>query len=178
MRIATSTLLAGASSASIFSGQQSNLHVLSDGYEAIKPIADYLSASGADGLKSFEEALKGMTSETKALWDEIKMLVPDGFDKSTFFSSPKKHTRKPDTHWDHVVKGADVQKLWVQDDEGGHRKVGGRLDTYNLRVKSVDPSKLGIDTVKQYSGYLDDEANDKHLFYCKFFGGAPFGLHN
>jgi cathepsin A (carboxypeptidase C) len=41
------------------------------------------------------------------------------------------------------------------------------LEQYNLRGKKVDPSKLGVDTVKQYSGYLDDEANDKHLFYCK-----------
>jgi L-rhamnose mutarotase len=28
---------------------------------------------------------------------------------------------------------------------------------------------LGIDPgVKQYSGYLDDDENDKHLFYCEF----------
>jgi hypothetical protein len=34
-------------------------------------------------------------------------------------------------------------------------------------VKAVDPSKLGVDPgVKQYSGYLDDNENDKHLFYC------------
>ena len=46
-------------------------------------------------------------------------------------------------------------------------EIDGKLETYNLRAKKVDPSKLGVDTVKQFSGYLDDEENDKHLFYCK-----------
>jgi cathepsin A (carboxypeptidase C) len=57
--------------------------------------------------------------------------------------------------------------MWVQEDGEKHRKVGGRLENYNLRAKAVDPSKLAVDSVKQYSGYLDDEANDKHLFYCE-----------
>jgi len=39
------------------------------------------------------------------------------------------------------------------------------LRTTASEQKKVDPSKLGVDTVKQYSGYLDDEKNDKHLFY-------------
>ena len=31
----------------------------------------------------------------------------------------------------------------------------------------MDPSSLGVDPdVKQMSGYLDDNENDKHLFYC------------
>ncbi|TPX14349.1 uncharacterized protein E0L32_005545 [Thyridium curvatum] len=165
MRIATSALLAGSATA-LFNHQPAQ-HVLSDSFEALKPIADKLSGNGA--LKSLEEAMKGMTSEAKALWDEVKLLVPDAGDKTTFFSSPKKHTRRPDSHWDHVVKGADVQKLWIQGEDGEkHRKVGGRLEDYNLRAKAVDPSKLGVDKVKQYSGYLDDEANDKHLFYWFF----------
>jgi cathepsin A (carboxypeptidase C) len=30
---------------------------------------------------------------------------------------------------------------------------------------------LGVDKVKQYSGYLDDEEEDKHLFYCEYLLG-------
>jgi cathepsin A (carboxypeptidase C) len=58
--------------------------------------------------------------------------------------------------------------VWVENSKTGEkeREIDGKLDTYDLRVKKVDPSKLGVDTVKQYSGYLDDDANDKHLFYC------------
>jgi cathepsin A (carboxypeptidase C) len=48
------------------------------------------------------------------------------------------------------------------------RHIDGKLESYNLRAKKVDPKKLGVDSVKQYSGYLDDEANDKHLFYWFF----------
>ncbi len=60
--------------------------------------------------------------------------------------------------------------VWVQNANGEkERAIDGKLEDYNLRAKKVDPSKLGVDTVKQYSGYLDDEKNDKHLFYCMVF---------
>jgi cathepsin A (carboxypeptidase C) len=164
MRIAASTVLLGAASAASF-GQHAQ-QVL--GGNSMKPISDAFADAAARPLESIEEAFQGMTAEAKALWDEIKLLVPESaFKNPSWFSKPKPHRRRHD--WDHVVKGADVQKLWVQDADGeGHRKVGGRLEDFSLRVKSVDPSKLGVDSVKQYSGYLDDEANDKHLFYCKF----------
>ncbi|KAK4106213.1 hypothetical protein N658DRAFT_482131 [Parathielavia hyrcaniae] len=163
MRIAASTVLLGAASAASF-GQQAQ-QVLSGG--SMKPISDAFADASASPLESIEEAFKGMTSEAKALWDEIKLLVPESAFKSEWFSKPKPHRRRHD--WDHVVNGADVQKLWVQDADGeSHRQVGGRLEDFNLRVKSVNPSKLGVDSVKQYSGYLDDEANDKHLFYWFF----------
>ncbi len=166
MRIATATaVLAGATSASILAQQQQGQHVLSDTHETVKAAADSFSFGPA--LETLEDALKGATSEVKALWEDLKLLVPGAVNNISFFSNPKAHSRRPDSEWDYVVKGADVQKLWVQDTQGEHRKVGGRLDTYNLRAKKVDPSKLGVDSVKQYSGYLDDEASDKHLFYCE-----------
>ncbi|PHH69653.1 hypothetical protein CDD82_7618 [Ophiocordyceps australis] len=62
-----------------------------------------------------------------------------------------------DAAWEHVVKGADVQTLQASN-----------MTNYKLRATAVDPSVLGIDTVKQYSGYLDDDATDKHLFYWFF----------
>ncbi|AQZ09641.1 YBR139W [Zygosaccharomyces parabailii] len=38
---------------------------------------------------------------------------------------------------------------------------------YSLRVKEIAPEKLGVDTVKQWSGYLDYE-DSKHWFYWFF----------
>jgi cathepsin A (carboxypeptidase C) len=176
MRIAASTVLLGAASAASF--QQ---HVLSDGYgrasDAMKPIMDAFADKAANTLESLEDAFGAMSSQEKALWDEIKLLVPNAAFDLPSLSKPKPHRRRHD--WDHVVKGADVQKLWVQDADGeSHREVGGRLEDFNLRVKSVDPSKLGVDSVKQFSGYLDDEANDKHLFYCKLLHPMAFDGHH
>lgn len=80
----------------------------------------------------------------------------------SFVTKPKPNNRKADSTWDYVVKGADVQSVWVENALGQkERKVDGALNQFNLRAKKVDPSKLGIDTVKQYSGYLDDEEEDK-----------------
>jgi cathepsin A (carboxypeptidase C) len=168
MKVLAPTLLLGAASAAIASQQQ----VLGNPFsgqksikEAVKPVSDAWSKS----LNSLTESMKEMTAEAKTIWDEVAMHFPDDMDKATFFSSPKPNTRKPDSTWDYVVKGADVQGVWVENSNGEkEREIDGKLESYNLRAKKVDPSKLSVDTVKQYSGYLDDEENDKHLFYCEY----------
>ena len=95
-------------------------------------------------------------------------MYPGDMDEARFFSTPKAHHRRPDNHWDHILRGADVQSVWVENEKGEkERDVDGRLNAYDLRAKAVDPGVLGVDPkVKQYSGYLDDIENDKHLFYC------------
>ncbi|KAI0481203.1 serine carboxypeptidase [Xylariaceae sp. FL0804] len=120
-------------------------------------------------LEQVIETFGEMPATAKGLWDEMSLLVPGFAEKAAnYISRPKPHTRRPDSEWDHVVKGADVQSMWVKTDGVEHRKVDGSLESFNLRAKKVDPSALGVDKVKQYSGYLDDEATDKHLFYWFF----------
>ena len=96
-------------------------------------------------------------------------MYPKAMDQTSFFSLPKKHNRRPDSHWDHITNGADIQSVWVENENGEQeREIDGKLETFNLRTKKVDPGSLGVDPgVKQYSGYLDDNENDKHLFYCE-----------
>jgi cathepsin A (carboxypeptidase C) len=118
--------------------------------------------------ESLQQAITKAGSEAKALWDEVTLLAPDAvaaFRTSALSLKPKPATRRPDSKWDHVVKGAEVEALWTS---GGERSVGGQLGAYDLRVRKVDPAALGVDSVKQYSGYLDDNENDKHLFYWFF----------
>ncbi|PFH59630.1 hypothetical protein XA68_12066 [Ophiocordyceps unilateralis] len=70
---------------------------------------------------------------------------------------------RPESFWDQVVHGADVAQL------SRRRQVDdNQLSSYTLRSKKSDPARLNVDSVKQYSGYLDDEANNKHLFYWFF----------
>lgn len=166
MKLLASTILLGAASAAV-SNQQ---HVLSAPLkgqnplnEAAKPVSDAWKS-----LQHLAESMKNIPVEAKALWDEVAMLFPEAMDEANFFSAPKPHTRKPDSTWDYIMKGAEVQSVWIENSKGEkEREIDGKLETYNLRAKKVDPSKLGVDTVKQYSGYLDDEENDKHLFYCE-----------
>ena len=103
------------------------------------------------------------------------MMFPEEMSKASFFSTPKKHTRRPDHEWDHIVRGEAIQDIWVTNADGEQeRELDGKLETYDLRVKKVDPSVLGVDPdVKQYSGYLDDKENDKHLFYCQLLPFIP-----
>ncbi|KAG5925572.1 hypothetical protein E4U42_004151 [Claviceps africana] len=171
MRLSTSALVLGAASSAVgFQDQK----VLSD--PSKPPLAVDLGNIGhADfdtWTKPLKEAFGEASAEAKGVWDELSMLVPDAvhaFKKHVIGAKPKKHSRLSDSKWDHVVKGADVQSLWVETEKGeSHRKVGGKLDSYSLRAKKVDPSKLGVDKVKQYSGYLDDNDKDKHLFYWFF----------
>lgn len=96
------------------------------------------------------------------------MLYPGAMEETSFFAAPKKHNRRPNSHWDHIIRGADVQSVWVENENGEQeRDIDGKLSAYDLRAKGVNPGLLGVDPkVKQYSGYLDDNDNDKHLFYC------------
>ena len=96
------------------------------------------------------------------------MTFPEAMDHANFFSPPKKHTRRADGHWDFITKGTDMEDPWIEKaDRMGEKEADGELESYSLRSKGVDPSALGVDPgVKQISGYLDDDENDKHLFYC------------
>ena len=157
MKSLTPWLLIGAASAAVSPQQQ----VLQPPKQA--------SDAWTRPLHSIQESLKTLTGEARAIWDEIAMLYPEDMAKANLLSLPKKHTRRPDSHWDHITKGEEVQNIRVENSDGEReRDVDGKLDTYNLRSKKVDPSSLGVDPdIKQYSGYLDDEEHDKHLFYCK-----------
>ena len=166
MRSLTSTLLIGAATASFFPAQQ----VL----EAPKQLQD----SWLQPLQEFRQALKSLKGEAKDVWDDVSQTFPSSFEELNFFSSPKKHARRRDQHWDSIVKGSDIQNVWVQNEHGqSERELEGRLEAYTMRSKKLDPSKLGVDpAVKQYSGYLDDDDEDKHLFYCAYLSNEPMQL--
>ncbi|KLJ11698.1 hypothetical protein EMPG_13120 [Blastomyces silverae] len=120
-------------------------------------------------LQKIGETFDRLRGQATDLWDDVMDKVPNIMDTITHTPPPKKSNRRPDSEWNHIVRGADIQAVWVEGDDGEkHRKVGGKLEAYDLRVKAVDPKVLGVDTVKQYSGYLDDNENDKHLFYWFF----------
>ncbi|KAL2886377.1 Carboxypeptidase Y -like protein A [Ceratocystis lukuohia] len=128
---------------------------------------------GASIWDSLQESISEAGSEAKALWDEISMIAPEAVQafksaQAAQAKASKKVNRKPDSAWDYVVKGNHVQNLMAQTDGKNHAKIDGDIGSYSLRAKSVNPKKLGIDSVKQYSGYLDDDENDKHLFYWFF----------
>jgi cathepsin A (carboxypeptidase C) len=160
MKVVASTLLLGAASAAFTPPVQQILN-----NDRIRHTRHVLSKPFHD----ISESLKSVPDHVREAWTEVSMLFPEAIEQATTQIKPKAHNRKPDSEWDHVLKGADVQSVWVENNEGlKERELDGQLGNYNLRAKKVDPSKLGVDpTVKQYSGYLDDEDEDKHLFYCE-----------
>lgn len=173
MRLLSATLLAGAASATAPPLQQ----VLG----AHREYAENVAQQGADifskPLQDLQNQFKSLSGEARQLWEEVSNFFPESLESAPLLSLPKKHTRRPDSHWDYHVSGADVQNIWVSGADGTkEREVGGKLEAYNLRAKKVDPAALGIDPdVKQYSGYLDDNENDKHLFYCEFWKVPIYG---
>ncbi|EGX89991.1 carboxypeptidase Y [Cordyceps militaris CM01] len=78
---------------------------------------------------------------------------------STVLATPS-YQRLPDSKWDYIVNGLDIERR--------EEPANSTLSHYSLRGKSVDPSILGVDKVKQYAGYLDDDEKNKHLFYWFF----------
>ena len=133
------------------------------------PLEQEITDAASKSANWLQDSLNSLTTEARAIWDEVAMEFPEEMSKATTFAPPKKHTRRADSYWDHLTSGADIQKVWVENADGEmEREIHGKLEDYNLRTKKVDPSALGVDPdVKQYSGYLDDDKEDKHLFYCK-----------
>lgn len=127
------------------------------------------SRASAKQLESIWKQFQDLPAEAAQLWQEVHELYPEAVAKLELLSQPKPSKRRPDSEWDHILRGRDVQSVWVEGADGvKHRDVDGKLEEYDLRVKKVDPSALGVDPdVTQYSGYLDDNENDKHLFYCE-----------
>ena len=167
MKLQSSLLLIGASAAAASRPLQ---HVFQE--EPLKQPLRGPSQQVIDTIHglpdSIKESLGSMSAEARTAWEEVATAFPEAL-KGPLYPPPKSFKRKPDSHWDHIIKGADLQSVWVENVNGEkEREVDGKLEQYNMRVKKVDPSVLGVDPdVKQYSGYLDDEENDKHLFYCK-----------
>lgn len=113
-----------------------------------------------------------VSEDVKATWEELSLLAPQAvaaLKQSLKPSAPSKATRKSSSYWDHILKGTDLTSLRTIDANGqSQRKISGDLENYTLRTRKVDPSTLGVDKVKQYSGYLDNNEQDKHLFYWFF----------
>ncbi|PTB81628.1 hypothetical protein M440DRAFT_1322605 [Trichoderma longibrachiatum ATCC 18648] len=177
MRLSTSALVLGAaSSAMAFQDQK----VLSD--PSSKPAVKF--GSDFESLAStLKESFGELTADAKAVWDEVSLLAPDAmaaFKEQVKGIKPKKHDRKPDGDWDHVVKGADVQKLWVEDESGEPRRlVGGKLawlcvpaaiycnnafigpyqqtgyNPYDIRSKCEDSGNLCYEGLGYISEYLN-----------------------
>ncbi|KAJ5769590.1 hypothetical protein N7520_004149 [Penicillium odoratum] len=165
MRLLPATLLVGAASAAVPPMQQVMGGLQQQSQGLVQEGTDFLSKP----IEKLQDQFKTLSAEARQMWKEVSDAFPN-LDQTPMLSLPKKHTRRPDSHWDSVVRGADVQSVWVEGADGSkHRELDGKLEAYDLRVKKVDPSTLGIDPkVKQYSGYLDDNDNDKHLFYWFF----------
>lgn len=149
MKLILSALFFGAASA-IIDNQQPLIE---------RPLNEYESISTSSKNDFDDIKLKSELAE-----DDILAFV----DAMSRIFKPKTSTRKPDNAWDYIIKGSDIHDLWIENSSGEvEREIEGNFESYNLRAKKVDPARLGVDTVKQYSGYLDDNENDKHLFYCK-----------
>lgn len=165
MKVLTTALVAGAVVAALPQEQQPIL-IPESVRDALDTVGEK-TPSWTRPLEKLQHELKHLTEDARAVWDEVALLFPESMSKASFFSLPKPHTRK--TGWDFHTSGAEIQSVWVTNENGEQeRELDGNLEAFNLRTKKVDPGKLGVDDVKQYSGYLDNEEDDKHLFYWFF----------
>ena len=56
----------------------------------------------------------------------------------------------------------------TQNDDQYETVTSQRFEGYSLSIAKTKPESLGLDTVKQHTGYLDVDALDKHFFYWFF----------
>lgn len=167
MKVFTSALLLGAATAAV--PQQQEPLLTPGSINHVVKAAGEKASSWTKPLQNLQHELKHLTEEARSTWDEVALMFPESMSSASFFSMPKKHTKRPASHWDFHTSGKAIQDVWVTNKEGEQeRELDGNLEAFKLRTKKVDPKSLGVDDVKQYSGYLDNEEDDKHLFYWFF----------
>lgn len=77
--------------------------------------------------------------------------------------------KRPDSDWDFILKGSDLHAQLTARDASKADAPPAYLKDYQMRARMVkDPSSLGVDSVKQISGYLDSNNDGKHLFFWFF----------
>ncbi|ANB15612.1 carboxypeptidase C PRC1 [Sugiyamaella lignohabitans] len=93
----------------------------------------------------FNDSKSLLSPHIYSLWESLARDHPDAVKQALSLSKPVKTS--PQSNW----------LYQVTNDQIPNRK---------LRIKT--PGELGIDSVKQYSGYLDIEDDDKHFFFWFF----------
>lgn len=94
-----------------------------------------------------DQPFESIPESAKKAWLEVSMEFPAEVAKLNFKSKPKK-AKQYLSQFDFSVTDA-------------------KHPNHQLRGK-LTPVDLGVDTVKQYTGYLDVEDEDKHFFYWFF----------
>ncbi|CAK7891269.1 carboxypeptidase Y [[Candida] anglica] len=98
--------------------------------------------------KYINQPIETVTPETTSLWNSMMNQFPETIAKMNFKISPNKFKKMAASKYDFHVSDA-------------------KHPNHELRVKST-PRDLGVDSVKQYTGYLDVKDEDKHFFYWFF----------
>ncbi|OLL22516.1 Carboxypeptidase Y A [Neolecta irregularis DAH-3] len=96
-------------------------------------------------LDQAREALKLLSTEVLDNWEWVSKNYATAFTELTWTTPEKKATKK-EGGWDAI-------------------STASALPDHQLRIKT--PSNLGVDKVKQYSGYLD-VSKEKHFFFWFF----------
>lgn len=134
---------------------------LQESFQQVAPSKSFLDrAIDALGLdkKSVLDSMNlgSLNLDLKEIWNEMPLKFPKQLEEIQFITKPKFSTKKNEPKfnarkWDYVTKDSE-------------------LSNYQLRVNKIkDTKKLGVDPdVKQFTGYLDVEDEDKHFFYWFF----------
>jgi hypothetical protein len=119
----------------------------------------FLSATTTSAIEipdKLHPAVASIAEHEPEIWEQFLNHVNDHKNRK-----PPKFDRRPDSEWDYIVDGKDVVSLMAATGQ----RVEGNFANKKLRIKS--PEKLGVDKVKQYSGYID-VGGDRHIFFCLF----------
>lgn len=115
-------------------------------------------------ISELKKNTKGLDNDSLGKLDSTwKQLVED-LGKEKVLQSLKNYEAKFSSQQGLTVKKGDDSVK-----EGNFQTMSDtRFQSYSLRIKKNHPEVLGLDTVDQYTGYLDVDDQDKHFFFWLF----------
>lgn len=128
------------------------------------PIQQVLFGSAQDSLsqQQFVESIHSSGSpEVISAWEE--MVAELGVARAIELAEKYASTQKVQSD-----RMNNQFKAFSQKQDAFESVTSEKFSQYTLRVKKTNPELLGLDSVEQYTGYLDVEELGKHFFYWFF----------
>ncbi|KAK6198734.1 carboxypeptidase Y precursor [Scheffersomyces amazonensis] len=111
--------------------------------------------------QSLGGAKEALTPEVRAAWKDMEARLGS--------KALKKKVEEYNSKASQITNRLkDVSKIFESSSQQFESLSNEKFNGYSLRTKKTNPEVLGLDTVNQYTGYLDVDSLDKHFFYWFF----------
>ncbi|KAK6454107.1 carboxypeptidase Y precursor [Scheffersomyces xylosifermentans] len=125
-------------------------------------------ASNEFGLAAYLDSAKELPNEVRSAWEQMQQKLPKNEIEKLVATYQSKYSVKAKNFNNRIKDFSKTFTASTSQQDQFETLSNDKFAEYSLRVNKNKPELLGLDNVKQYTGYLDVDVLDKHFFYWFF----------